>query len=248
MEVHMTTRVKLAVGVLLAAGVFVLASRVVPALPPVRAFIEARDWLTRTDVTQLVFLVGSAAAMLALGRDDPAAYGLLRARWKDTGRAVAVSAVTSLGVLVLTMIVVSAFGPPQGEHVGMNLGPFAKVVVSVWLLASVAEEMLFRGLLLGALSSLRERGWRLARWRISLPVTVAAVAFGLIHLGLLRVVGSPMAYLIVVMATLVGLIAGHYREKTGSIVPAIAVHMTFNVVAGGIPMLLMWVMSTRGLG
>ncbi len=241
----MTDRVNLAVGVVVAAGVFVLASQVVPALPPVRAFVQARDWLNGNDVTQLVFLVGSAAAMLTLGRADPAAYGLLGARWKDTGRAVAVSAAASLGVLVLMMIVVSAFGPPQGE--GMNLGPFAKVVVSVWLLASVAEEMLFRGLLLGALSPLRERGWRLASWRISLPVTVAAVAFGLIHFGLLRVIGSPMVYLVVVSATLVGLIAGHYREKTGSMVPAIAVHMTFNVVAGGIPMLLMWVMSTRGL-
>jgi len=43
---------------------------------------------------------------------------------------------------------------------------------------------------------------------------------------------------IVVSATLLGFIAGYYREKTGSLLPAIAAHITFNIVAFGIPTIM----------
>lgn len=125
---------------------------------------------------------------------------------------------------------------------------FVKVVVSVWLLASTAEEMLFRGLLLGALSPLSRRAWSVGRCRTSLPVVIAAVLFGLVHLGLLRVMAAPMVVLIVVMATVAGLVAGYYREKTGSLVPAVAAHFTFNVVSGGVVMILSRVMTAQPLG
>ena len=120
-----------------------------------------------------------------------------------------------------------------------GLNSFTKVLVSVWLLASTSEEMLFRGLVLGSLSPLSHRAWTVRRCRISLPVAIAAVLFGLVHLGLMRVAAAPMVALIVVTATVAGLVAGYYREKTGSLVPAVAAHMTFNVVSAGIPMVIM---------
>ena len=129
-----------------------------------------------------------------------------------------------------------------------GVGSFAKILVSVWLLASTAEEMLFRGLLLGALSPLSRRAWTVGRCRISLPVAIAAVLFGLVHLGLMRVMAVPMVVLIVVMATVAGLVAGYYREKTGSLVPAIAAHFTFNVVSGGLAMVLTQVMMAQQPG
>ncbi len=239
----MSARAQSVVGLALAAAVFVLAAEVIPSLPFVSSAVEATEWLSRSDITQLVFLVGSLVAMLALGRWKSAAYGLKRSPWKDVWRAVGVSAAISLGVVVATMIVMSVLGP-RGAGMGMSEGgSFAKTFVSIWLLASTSEEMLFRGLLLGSLSALSRRAWTVGRCRISLPVAIAAVLFGLVHLGLLRMVPAPMVVLIVVMATVAGLVAGYYREKTGSLVPAVAAHLTFNVVSGGIVMILWRVMT-----
>ena len=239
----MNARAQSVVGLALAVIVFVLAAEVIPSLPFVSSAVEATEWLTRSDITQLVFLVGSLAAMLVLGRRKPGAYGLKRSPWRDVWGAVVVSAAISLGVVVATMIVMSILGP-RGAGEGMpGLGSFAKVVVSVWLLASTSEEMLFRGLILGSLSPLSRRAWAVGRCRISLPVATAAVLFGLVHLGLMRMMAAPMVVLIVVMATVAGLVAGYYREKTGSLVPAVAAHFTFNVVSGGIVMILSRVMT-----
>jgi membrane protease YdiL (CAAX protease family) len=44
---------------------------------------------------------------------------------------------------------------------------------------------------------------------------------------------------VIVLTTLLGLVAGYYREKTGSLIPAIIIHALFNV--GG--MLPMWLLS-----
>ncbi len=244
----MNTRAQSVLGLILVAVIFVLAAEVIPSLPFVSSAIEATEWLTRSDITQLVFLVGSLVAMLALGRRNPGAYGLKGSPWRDVGRAVGVSAAISLGVVVATMIVMSVLGP-RGAGMGMSgLGSFVKVVVSVWLLASTSEEMLFRGLLLGSLSPLSDRAWTVGRCRISLPVAIAAVLFGLVHIGLMRVMAAPMVVLVVVMATVAGLVAGYYREKTGSLVPAVAAHMTFNVVSGGIMMILSRAMAAQPPG
>ncbi|MCK4409986.1 MAG: CPBP family intramembrane metalloprotease, partial [Candidatus Eisenbacteria sp.] len=207
----MNARALSVLGLALAVAVFALAAEVIPSLPFISGAVEATAWLTRSDITQLVFLVGSLVAMLALGRRNAGAYGLKGSPWKDVGRAVGVSAAISLGVVVATMITMSALGP---RAAGMEMpggGSFAKLLVSVWLLASTAEELLFRGLLLGSLAALSHRAWTVGRCRISLPVAIAAALFGLVHLGLLRKVPAPMVVLIVVMATVAGLVAGYYR-------------------------------------
>ena len=244
----MNTRAQSVLGLALAAVVFVLAAEVIPSLPPVSSAVEASEWLTRSDIIQLVFLVGSLAAILALGRWNSGAYGLKGSPWRDVRRAVGVSAAISLGVIVATMIVMSVLGS-RGAGTDMpGGGSFVKIVVSVWLLASTSEEMLFRGLLLGSLSALSDRAWTVRRCRISLPVAIAAVLFGLVHLGLLRMIAAPMVILIVVSATVAGLVAGYYREKTGSLVPAVAAHFTFNVVSGGVVMILSRVMTAQPPG
>jgi membrane protease YdiL (CAAX protease family) len=54
---------------------------------------------------------------------------------------------------------------------------------------------------------------------------------------------SRMVVLIVISATALGFIAGYFRERTNSLMPAIAVHMTFNIVTGVFPQLLMMAVS-----
>jgi membrane protease YdiL (CAAX protease family) len=68
-----------------------------------------------------------------------------------------------------------------------------------------------------------------------LPVLFSGLYFGLMHVVAINKLGPP----VIVLTTLLGLVAGYYREKTGSLIPAIIIHALFNI--GG--MLPMWVLS-----
>jgi len=107
---------------------------------------------------------------------------------------------------------------------------FLEGVLYAWIIASIAEEVLTRGLLQGFLTPLKHLGIQLFKYHISLPVIVSAVFFSLIHLVIL-VSGTDitMVIIVLILALLLGLIAGYLREKTGSLVPAIVVHSCFNI-------------------
>lgn len=126
--------------------------------------------------------------------------------------------------------ILSALGGPAGAG---SRDPFAltppRTILFVWLYASVAEELLYRGLLQGLLAAWSERGVRLfGRWFLGLPVWISAIAFGLGHLPLWRMMG-PMTIAICLSATALGLIAGHYRQQSRSLLPAVIVHTLFNI-------------------
>jgi membrane protease YdiL (CAAX protease family) len=90
--------------------------------------------------------------------------------------------------------------------------------------------VLTRGLVQGFLEPLKDYGLRVFRLRLSIPVIVGAVFFGLMHLALLSTGADAAAVVtIALFAVVLGLIAGYYRESTGSLWPAILVHFLFNV-------------------
>lgn len=109
---------------------------------------------------------------------------------------------------------------------------FFDLIIGVWILASIAEEVLTRGLIQGFLSPLTGLGFSIGRLRISLPVLISAIFFGLMHLGLLSTGANLIAVtILVIFAFILGIVAGYYREKSESLIPAIIVHMCGN--AGG---------------
>jgi membrane protease YdiL (CAAX protease family) len=112
----------------------------------------------------------------------------------------------------------------------MAAGGVLKLIVSVWVVGSICEELFFRGFLMGFLSPLKGYGFRILRLYLSVPVTVCAVGFALGHLMLLSVMDARMVAVIVVNSAVLGFIAGYYREESGSVIPAIGAHMTFNIV------------------
>jgi len=115
---------------------------------------------------------------------------------------------------------------------GFDLGSSIWVmIIGVWFWSSITEEIFNRGLvqsLLQDLSHLRFLG-------LSLPVWISAILFGAGHLTVFKISGSPFFVMFIVSgATLMGLVAAYYREKSGSIIPAILVHMLANVF-GSLP-------------
>ncbi len=127
-----------------------------------------------------------------------------------------------------------AIAVKSGHSAGaMGLG-FTKlqVVVFIWLYSSICEEILTRGLLQTLLQRAAAAGTP-GRWQRNAPLILSGLFFGAMHLFLVRLMGAS-ALLIVAFATYLGLVAAHYRQKTGSLAPAILLHMLFNI-AGSLP-------------
>ncbi len=229
-------------GIILFLSVYALALVIVPSLCALLGLTERLPRIRETGVvSQGTFLVVSLVLIRAFGRGDLGRYGLKTAGVRPVARAVAISALTML-VLMSPMILMALGGyqPSDGEPEGSGFGPggLPQTVLFVWLLASVCEEVFYRGLLQGFLSPLSTHGVRLRGVYLSLPVALCAVWFGLGHLCLLGRVPGPMLAAILVSTTTAGFIAGYYRERTGSLLPAVASHMTFNVVGTVVPLLL----------
>lgn len=111
--------------------------------------------------------------------------------------------------------------------------------IFVFIYASIAEELLFRGFLLNILKPLKARGFTFLKRNISVSVIISAIAFGLGHLVLIAS-GVSGFFIIrtVIFTTILGLIAGYYQEKYDNNSYAIIVHMAANLL-GVIGVLLM---------
>ena len=107
-----------------------------------------------------------------------------------------------------------------------------QIFLFVFIYASVAEELLFRGFLLNLLKPLNQNGVTLVKRKLSVPVIISAMAFGLAHLVLIST-GVNLLFLIriVVFTTCLGMIAGYYQEKHNNHAYAIIVHMAGNSLA-----------------
>jgi membrane protease YdiL (CAAX protease family) len=183
-------------------------------------------------VTHSVMLALSVAAMWLISKGRLDLYGLTKGAYEFSPRILLW--VLPTAVLSLASTVASPGG--QGPA-----GPFeltkSQIVVFVWIYASICEELLTRGLLQTLLGGNARVGAGAPR-TLSMPVIVSALFFGAMHLVLVKSMGlAPVPVILVVV--FLGLVAARYRERTGSLLPAIIVHALFNI--GG--MLPLWVIQ-----
>ncbi len=176
------------------------------------------------DLMHAGMFVFSLILILILSKGKISEYGFkigdkLRLKQTVIVGVIAGLAITSLGLVL-----------PVKPPPGVEEFSFLKVVIFIWIYASICEEVLTRGLIQGYLSPLKRHGFSILDFRVSLPVLVAALFFGAMHLGLLTTgLDTFSVFAIVVSAFIMGIIAGYYREKTGNIIPAIIIHMLFNI-------------------
>jgi membrane protease YdiL (CAAX protease family) len=237
---HMKPAVRLVVGVGMGVVVYFLGLLAVPSLGPIERLVGRTSWLSRGDVSQVTYLVLSLVLIALLSGWTFKGYGFKRTRAGKVLKPVLISATVSFVLIVLTMVALMATGGPPGEgdqQPGSG-GGLLKQILSIWVLASVCEEVFNRGLVLGFLGPLSAYGVRFLKQRITLPVAISAIGFGIGHLCLLGAMDTRLVVFAVISATVLGFIAGYHREKTGSLLPAIAVHMTFNIVGGTISLIL----------
>ena len=181
------------------------------------------------------FMAGlSIAAMWLISKGKLSAFGFRMGTYKFSPRIL-------LWVLpTAALATLQAMTLPHGQtpHGFIQLSKI-QTVIFIWIYSSVCEETLVRGLLQTLLGKPAQAGAAIGR-KLSLPVVVSGVFFGAMHLVLIRLIGSA-AIPIAVMATFLGLIAAHYRERTGSLLPALFVHALFNI-GGSLPLwIIMWI-------
>jgi len=134
---------------------------------------------------------------------------------------LAIPIVVTIIDFLLTMIYaitwIGIFGEPSSNtDLGTNWGSssidIAFLFLSVAIVTPIAEELFFRGYLLDAIN--RKHGdWTAIIW--------SSILFGLVHV-------SPFG---IGSAFMGGIIYGWIRMRTGSLLPSIACHMMWNMLA-----------------
>ena len=136
-------------------------------------------------------------------------------------------------VLVVSLVsnIIISFFPMDGPgHFAMEFETW-QLIIATWFIAPISEEFLMRGLLQSYLNALKKYSFKLLKIKISLPVVIGAFYFSLIHLPLLFMgMGLTLGIFILISCFTTGLIAGYYRESSGSLLPAILIHSLANII------------------
>jgi membrane protease YdiL (CAAX protease family) len=194
-----------------------------------RRLVADSDWLSGGTTVQATMLASSLVLMITLSRGKLARYGF-RAVTRGQIKPAFVFGSIAAVVVQVALALLWRLVPVSGGHPAVAGASLLQVVVTVWIVASICEEVLHRGLIQGFLEPLRSYGVAMFGIRLSLPVITAAILFGATHIMLLTM-GADAYFVggIVGSATVLGIVAGYYREKTGSLLPAILIHMLFNI-------------------
>lgn len=210
--------------------------------------------LPRLATTQGAELLLSLLAVMVFGKARFSEYGFClpgRGRYPGGSRVPWVQfalAAPLLGMVASPLIF--AFGG-RGNPAARDLN-FPQIVLFVWILSSVIEEVFTRGFLQGHLSVLSGRYVKVLFVSVELPVLISALFFGCMHFVLLGAgIDAPSMAVTFLFTTSLGLMAGYLRARTGSLVPAIAAHILANVggaIGGGAYMLVRFMVTGKSPG
>jgi membrane protease YdiL (CAAX protease family) len=131
--------------------------------------------------------------------------------------------------IISELIFSKILGNTNEEHFASSM-PMVQIIFIVVFLASTSEELLFRGFLQNMLEPLKSVGIRLQKTKISLPVIISGLLFGLMHFGLMATGASfDFTLKLVLFAMIMGMIAGYYQEKHNNFSFAVIIHITANI-------------------
>jgi membrane protease YdiL (CAAX protease family) len=230
----------------LVAGVVIFALAIV--LPKL-LFEGAARTLAATQTAELLL---SLLAIGVLGRGRFGEYGFRKpaggyfSRRRLPGLVLAILAAVGLGATASLAIM---FSGARGNPLIKQLS-FLQIVFFVWILSSTIEELLTRGFLQSHLGPLRRIQIGIPGIKVDLPTLISATFFGAMHLVLLFSGADGTTTLVIVLFTFsLGLLAGHHRALSDSLLPAIGLHVLANIggMLGGIIYVLATLAATGSL-
>ena len=217
-------------------------------LPKLLVFKGVSSLLT----TQGLELVLALLAIGVLGKGRFSDYGFRLPRIASFSLRVLAKwvliALTAVGMGATATLAVSLSGG-SGNPVVKQLS-LPQIVLFVWVFSSIIEEILTRGFIQGHLSPLNEVSVGMLVFRVSVPTLAGALFFGAMHFVLLLSGADiPTTVIIVIFTFSLGLLAGHQRAKSGSLLPAIILHALANMggILGGIVFVLIAIVTTGKL-
>ena len=180
-------------------------------------------------ITHSVMLTFSLAVIISLKKVVP--FRIAWPRFRTILKPAFFGLLTAIVINILLTALTLATGGKAEAHPLLEASTPLQTFLFVFIYASLAEEMLLRGFLQNILSPLSARGIRVFRQKLSLPVIISAVVFGLIHLILLTTGASGLFVTrVVIFTTVLGLFAGYYQEKHNNFSHAFIVHMAGNLM------------------
>lgn len=149
---------------------------------------------------------------------------LISGSWREHGfrlserRYILAAIVIGLPLGLVLTFIDHAISP--GDPLGIGHLKVWMLVIYFLIGSSIQEEVIFRGLLQTVLAKHLNLKVGVAGKTLSLAVLLIALLFGLIHLE----VGPFTAF----AAFLLAVLAGELRHRSGSLLPAVLVHVIFN--------------------
>ena len=105
-----------------------------------------------------------------------------------------------------------------------------KELIAILLINCFGEEFLFRGFLQNYYSKFKKYQFNLFKIRISYPVFISGLFFGLMHFAIMSTgIDFISASKIVISATCVGLFSGYYYERYNTLFAPIIIHFVCNL-------------------
>ncbi|NOQ27322.1 MAG: CPBP family intramembrane metalloprotease [Bacteroidales bacterium] len=187
------------------------------------------DFIPQAFLTHTSFLLLSVLAIYFLRKH--LSYSISMPKFKKVLKPIAMGVIVTITIGILMTVVTKVSGGELEVHPAFKVMNPLQIFIFVFIYASIAEEILFRGFLQNLLKPLSTKGITVFKRKISLPVILSAIAFGLAHLILIKTgVGFLFLLKIVLITTSLGLVAGYYQEKYDNNAYAIIVHMGGNII------------------
>ena len=224
MSTHLNVTFRIILAVILGLIVLILSGAIFQTILTQTNLMIDHPGLIKT-LNHTLMLVFSILLILVINKGKLKGYGFTWNIKFPIGKVILISIL--LGFLPSIIIMSSNLSM---EDSPVSDFTWIEKIIYIWLWASICEEVFTRGLIQGFLFPAKHIGFNVLNHFISLPVVIGAVFFGLMHFMLLTIWMALFTVLIIVILGIVlGIIAGYYREHTNSLVPAILIHMCFNI-------------------
>ena len=230
MKITKNPYIRVLLALLLAIAVMMLSGISAEFLSKFISGNTESDKLISSFLLQTMFLVFSVLFAFLFTKGKMSDYG-----FKISKGIPFIKIFLTVFIVELIITAIFLFIPMEGEGHFADDFTFWQIVALVWIWASTCEEVFTRGLILGFLQPVNNYGIKIRNIHFSLPVIVSAFIFMLMHVPLLFMgIDTVLGIQILISTFALGIIAGFYREQTGSLVPAIFAHMMANILGMGI--------------
>lgn len=221
--------IALVIGLVLTMAIYAVSFAVTVAVVKqrkVKASINlANPWMTSAVVSPIVLCLSLFAIFLL-------SMGMLPLWGFQIPTLEVMVLLSTIGIIAaIVVVLVSEHISPTPEKMNPPSDRRGRIefFIIIVILASIAEEMLFRGFLQNILDNALLLAFDLGWFSITSGAIVSAIVFGMIHIAPAKQMGSSVPVL-VISAVILGLLAGIFMTISGSLIIPIIVHIEFNLV------------------